>query len=79
MALFIRQDEQRTKIQDRITAELQEKARQKALETDRPDGVTDSAYIKNTQSTTNLAWIWIVLGIIAVAIIIWLTIISVQG
>ena len=79
MALFIRQDEQRSKIQDRITAELQEKARQKALETERPDGVEDSAYIKNTQSTTNFAWIWIVVGVIAVGIIIWLTILSVQG
>ncbi|HMM62074.1 MAG TPA: hypothetical protein PKC86_00790 [Candidatus Saccharibacteria bacterium] len=79
MALFIRQDEQRSKIQDRITAELQEKARQKALETERPDGVKDSAYIKNTQSTTNFAWIWIIIGVIAVGIIIWLTILSVQG
>lgn len=79
MALFIRQDEQRTKIQDRITAELQEKAKQRALDTELPDGVKDSSYIKNTQSTSSLAWVWIVIGIIAVVAIVWLTIISVQG
>ena len=79
MALFIRQDEQRTKIQDRITAELQEKAKQRALQADLPDGVKDSAYMKGTKTTSSLAWVWIVIGIIAVILLIWLTILSVTG
>lgn len=79
MALFIRQDEQRTKIQDRITAELQEKARQRALQEDQPDGVKDSAYIKGTKTTSSLAWVWIIIGVIAVVVLIWLTILSTKG
>lgn len=76
MALFIRQDEERSKIQARITAELQEKAKQKALDTERPDGVTDSAYIKNTKSSSSLTGVWIVVAIIAVGVVIWLTVLS---
>ena len=79
MALFIRQDEQRTKIQDRITAELQEKAKQKAMQSDLPDGITDSAYIKNTKTTSSLAWLWIIIGVIAVVVLIWLTVLSTKG
>ena len=60
MALFIRQDENRSELQTRIAAELQEKARKKAKEAELPDGVKDSAYIKGTTQTSRSAWIWIV-------------------
>lgn len=70
MALFIRQDENRSEIQTRIAAELQEKARNKAREDEVPDGVNDSAYIKGTTQTSRHAWIWIVLGVLIVGAII---------
>lgn len=60
MALFIRQSEDRSKLQERLAAELQEKARARA-EKDQtlPDGVNDSDYLKDTKPTTSLAWVWI--------------------
>lgn len=60
MALFIRQSEDRSKLQERLAAELQEKARAKA-EQKAPDGVTDSNYLKDTKETTSLAWVWVVI------------------
>ena len=74
MALFVNQNSNRTKLQEQLAAELQEKAKQKAkLENvDRPDGVTDSNYLKDTKATTSLAWVWIAIIVIAVAVMVWL-------
>jgi type VI protein secretion system component VasF len=76
MALFIQQNEDRSKLQERVAAELQERAKQRALLQDRPDGVTDSQYIKGTKQTTSLAWVWMLLFAVAIAAVIWLVIIN---
>lgn len=76
MALFIRQDEERTKLQERLASELQERAKERAKKADLPDGVDDSQFIKNTKMTSSLGWIWIVVGLLAVIAIIWLTVLS---
>lgn len=68
MALFIRQDDNRTELQQQLATELQEKARKRALEDNkRPDGVADSEYIKGTVGTSRYAWIWV---LVAVAVVI---------
>jgi hypothetical protein len=74
MALFVNQNSNRTKLQEQLAAELQAKAKQKAKmeEAERPDGVTDSNYLKDTKATTSLAWIWIVIVIVVVGIMVWL-------
>ena len=74
MSLYLKQNETRSELQSRIAAELQEKAKKKALETELPDGVTDSAYIKNTKQTTSLAWAWVLIVIAIVGIAVWLII-----
>jgi type VI protein secretion system component VasF len=76
MKLFIRQSEERSKLQERLAAELQERAKQRAALNDRPDGVSDSQYLKGTKQTTSLAWVWILIALAAVVIVIWLTIVS---
>ncbi len=76
MALFVNQNHEKTELQQRVAAELQEKARRKALEADQPDGVTDSAYLKGTKSTTSLAWIWVVIVIFAVVALVGYIVIS---
>lgn len=78
MALFMNQQNQRTELQKRIAAELAEKAKKKSLESDkeRPDGVTDSAYLQNTKSTTSLAWVWVLIAIAFVGVLIWLVVAS---
>ena len=72
------QQNERTELQKRIAAELAEKAKKKSLESDkeRPDGVTDSAYLQNTKSTTSLAWVWVLIVIAFVGVLIWLVVAS---
>ena len=70
MALFIRQSEDRSKLQERLAAELNEKAKARALENERPDGVDDSRYLEGTKQTTSLAWVWIaIIVFVALAVI----------
>jgi len=66
MALFVRQDENRSELQQRLATELQDRARKKAEEAELPDGVTDSQFIKGTKEASSLLWLWIVVGLLAV-------------
>lgn len=67
MALFVNQNSNRTKLQEQLAAELQEKAKKKAeQDATLPDGVEDSQYIKGTKKTTSLAWVWILIVVFAV-------------
>jgi hypothetical protein len=72
MGLFIRQDDNRSELQRRVAAELNEKARKRAeLENKpQPDGVKDSAYVQDTQVTSKYAWIWIILIVACAAFIL---------
>lgn len=59
MALFIKQDSDRSELQKRLETELQEKLKKRAeLENNPPDGVEDSAYMEGKKSTTSIAWVW---------------------
>ena len=75
MALFIRQDENRSKLQERLAAELREKAKARA-ETETPDGVNDSQYLKGTKQTTGLAGVWIAVIVAAGAVVLFLMLFS---
>jgi hypothetical protein len=72
MGLFIRQDDSRSELQRRLAAELTEKARKRAELEDKPvrDGVKDSAYVQDTQGTSQYAWIWILLIVVGVIVTI---------
>ena len=78
MALFMNQQNERSELQKRIAAELAEKAKKKQLETDkeRPDGVSDSAYLEGTKTTTSLAWVWVLIVVAALGIVGWLVLVS---
>ncbi len=77
MALFINQENTRTKLQQKVANDLAEKAKKRAIEErDRPDGVEDSEYLKNSKRTTSLAWVWVVIIVVAMALSIWLVVIS---
>lgn len=77
MALFVKQNDERTELQKQLAAELQRKAQEKSKLADRPDGVEDSNYIKDTKKTTSLAWLWVLVFLAIVGIIIWLTVLSI--
>lgn len=72
MALFMSQQDDRTELQKRLAAELTAKAKKKANMEDMklPDGVKDSEFLRQSRQTTSLAWIWIVVVILAVALIV---------
>lgn len=73
MGLFIRQDDNRTELQERLAAELREKAKRRAEQESKPvDGVEDSAYMKGTKQTTSLAWVWVLVFLAVIALVIWL-------
>lgn len=75
MALFIRQSEDRSKLQERLAAELREKAKQTQQASDgkQPDGVRDSKYLEDTKETTSLAWVWVaIIVFVIVAFIVYL-------
>jgi len=74
MALFIKQEVDRTELQKRIAEDLQIKARKSAELSKAPDLVDDSQYIKGTKRTTSLAWIWILIILAIVVLAIWLMI-----
>jgi len=76
MALFIRQDDERSELQKQIATELRRKSAESSKLTDRPDGVEDSQYMRGTKITTSLAWAWAVIAVVAIGIIIWLTVLS---
>jgi hypothetical protein len=71
MGLFVRQNEERSELQQRLAAELQEKAKKRA-ENDaaRPDGIEDSSYLKDTKMTTSLAGVWIAIIVIALILLV---------
>ena len=74
MALFIKQNDNRSQLQERLAAELQERARQNAAKNDLPDGVTDSQYLKDTKTTTSLMWLWMLIALATIGLVIWLII-----
>lgn len=62
MSLHMRQNENRTELQKKLDADLRAKAVARSKnDSERPDGVDDSAYIKGTKQTTSLAWVWLLI------------------
>jgi hypothetical protein len=67
MALFVRQNEERSELQQRLATELREKVKQRAeREGTLPDSIEDSNFLENTKKTTSLAWVWIVIVVLVV-------------
>ncbi len=76
MALFVRQDENRSELQKRLATELQDRAKKKAEEAELPDGVNDSQFIQDTKITTSLLWVWMVIAALTIGTVIFLIVIS---
>lgn len=67
MGIIVNQQDNRTELQKRIAAELSDKAKKKHdPKGEQVDGVEDSAYIEGTKLTTSLAWVWILIVVVAV-------------
>lgn len=66
MGILVKLDENRTDIQKRVATELQEKARKRAEEAERPDGVDDSQFVKGTEQTNKFFAVWIIVGVLVI-------------
>ena len=70
MGLFVSQNDQRSKLQERIAAELREKAKASSLQEKASlDGVEDVKYLEGTKQTTTLAWAWVLFVIMAAGVV----------
>ena len=74
MALFVRQDENRSELQQRLATELQARAKERAKQADQPDGVDDSQFLQGTKQTTSLAWAWAIVAVLGIGVVIFLLI-----
>lgn len=71
MGLFIQQKDNRSKLQERLDAELREKARLQASGAVPVDQTKDSNYVKNTEMATGKGVLWFLLALaVAIAIIV---------
>lgn len=82
MALYVKQDDNRTELQEKIAAELREKQIKNSLgeggftpenkgEIAQPE---DSAYLEGTKETTGLAFVWLlvlVAVLVALGLYVW--------
>ena len=70
MGLFVNQNDQRSELQERIAAELREKAKASSLQEKAGlDGVEDVRYLENTKQTTTLVPASIVIAIMAAVVV----------
>lgn len=71
MGLFVNQQDRRSELQERIAAELREKAKASSLREDAAlDGVEDVRYLEGTKQTTTLAWAWVLILIFAGIVVV---------
>lgn len=76
MSLYLKQNESRSQLQEKLAKELQERAKNKPQDGVIPDGVEDSRYMEGTKQTTTLAWVWLIIGLALGVIVIWLIVIA---
>ena len=70
MGIMVEGNEERSKLQERISADLRERARKSSKDED-VDLVEGSEYLKGTKKTHKFSWFWFVLvGLAVVALII---------
>lgn len=71
MGLYINQQNSRTKLQEKIAAELRAKAAQvQDVSGDMPDGIEDSAYVEKTKNGTTISRVWVFAIVIAAFFVI---------
>ena len=65
MGIMVQKNEDNSKLNDMINADLRERAERTSKQMD-PDYVEDSDYAKDLKKTGRFAWVWAVLIILAI-------------
>lgn len=77
MGLYVRQDEKRTELQEKIAADLRAKAAEKSkadIEGPQYDGERDADIVNDTHKSSPLLAVWLALGAATVAVVVYLII-----
>ena len=61
-----KEDEKNDALTARINADLREKMQTTSAQTDDPDLVEDTDYVKEFKKTSHFGWVWIVLIVLAI-------------
>lgn len=69
MGIILKENENRTEYQQKLAAELQERAKKRGADPELPDGVEDSEYIKGTRKTDKSGLTNIAVGVVALIVI----------
>ncbi|MDO4759915.1 MAG: hypothetical protein Q4A33_01280 [Candidatus Saccharibacteria bacterium] len=70
MSIVTNKDEDKSRLSQRINADLREKMAETSKISDDPDMIEDSEYVKDMKKTGRFGWIWIVLIVLALMSII---------
>lgn len=72
MGMYLKQQENRSELQQRIAAELKTKAEQKAKIEGKPlDQIEDSTYVEGYKRTTTLAPVWLIIFFAAIVVFVY--------
>ena len=66
MGIIVQGNNERTKLQERIAADLREKSQQTSSQHNDVDFVEDSEYAKHMRKTSRFSWFWFVLIVLAI-------------
>jgi len=70
VGILVEKDEERSKLGERISSDLRERAEKTSQRND-PDFVEQSEYLKNMQKTNRFSWFWFILvALAAVSLVI---------
>lgn len=69
MGIVLKQTDSRSKYQEKIASELQEKLKNKSLESDTSDHVSKSAYLENTKQSNFMSKVWLILAFLTIIVI----------
>jgi hypothetical protein len=70
MSIVTNKDEDKSRLSQRINADLRAKMAETSKISDDPDLIEDSEYVKDMKKTGKFGWIWIVLIVLALMSII---------
>lgn len=71
MGILVSKDEENSKLQERIDADLRTRVQQTSEPTDK-DFAEDSEYVKELQKTSKYSWVWFILIVLALASLVFM-------
>ena len=71
MGIIVSKDEENSKLQERIDADLRTRVQQTSEPTDK-DFAEDSEYVKELQKTSKYSWVWFILIVLALASLVFM-------